>query len=50
MLASVLDARKKDFDVQVIEDASRPVNESDGREVLSKIQKSGAVISEPAVL
>jgi nicotinamidase/pyrazinamidase len=44
VLASVLDARKADFDVQLIEDATRPVNAEDGRKALSKIKESGAEI------
>jgi len=44
VLASVIDARKAGFDVQVIEDATRPENESDGSEALLKIKESGAGI------
>jgi nicotinamidase/pyrazinamidase len=44
VLATVIDALKAGFDVQVIEDATRPVNENDGREALLKMKKSGAQI------
>jgi nicotinamidase/pyrazinamidase len=44
VLASVIDARKAGFEVRLIEDATRPVNENDGREALEKIKKSGAEI------
>lgn len=45
VLASVIDARKAGFDVLVIEDATRPVNEDAGREALSKIKEAGAEIA-----
>ena len=49
VLASVIDARRGGFVVQVIEDATRPVNLVDGREALAKIKKSGAgVVTTPA--
>jgi nicotinamidase/pyrazinamidase len=49
VLASVIDARRGGFVVQVIEDATRPVNEAEGREALAKIKKSGAgVVTTPA--
>ncbi|MGW8303958.1 MAG: isochorismatase family protein [Desulfobacterales bacterium] len=44
VLASVIDARKAGFEVQLILDAVRPVNEKEGREALSKIKKSGSEI------
>ena len=44
VLASVIDARKAGFEVQLIEDATRPVNEEGGRKALSKIKESGAEI------
>ncbi|MEJ2098536.1 MAG: isochorismatase family protein [Desulfobacterales bacterium] len=44
ILASVLAARKAGFEVQVIEDATRPLNESEGREALSKMKEFGAEI------
>ena len=44
VLATVIDALKAGFDVQVIEDATRSVNEKDGREALLKMKKSGAQI------
>ena len=40
----MIDARKAGFEVRLIEDATRPVNENDGREALEKIKKSGAEI------
>jgi nicotinamidase/pyrazinamidase len=42
--ASVIDARKAGFEVQLILDAVLPVNEKDGREALAKIKESGAEI------
>ena len=42
VLASVLDARKAGFDVQLILDATRPVNPEDERQALSQIKKTGA--------
>ena len=52
VLASVIDARKAGFDVNVIEDATRPVNAKDGREALLKIRKSrtGIVTTEATEL
>jgi nicotinamidase/pyrazinamidase len=44
VMASVFDARKAGLDVQLIEDATRPVNAEDGRKALSKIKESGAGI------
>lgn len=44
VLASVIDACKAGFDVQVIKDATRPVNEEDGRKALEKMERSGAAI------
>lgn len=44
VLASVMDARKAGFEVQLIVDAVLPVNQNEGREALSKIKKSGAEI------
>ena len=44
VLATVIDALKAGFEVQVIRDATRPVNENDGRQALSKMKKSGAEI------
>jgi len=44
VLASVIGARKAGFEVQLILDAVRPVNEKEGREALSKIKKSGSEI------
>ena len=45
VLASVLDARKAGFEVQLIGDAVRPANKKEGREALSKIEESGAEIA-----
>lgn len=42
VLASVIDARKAGFEVLVIEDATRPVNEEGGRKALEEMEKSGA--------
>ncbi|MGD2272858.1 MAG: nicotinamidase [Desulfobacterales bacterium] len=42
VLASVLDARKAGFEVQVIADATRAVNDDDGRQAMSKMKESGA--------
>jgi nicotinamidase/pyrazinamidase len=42
VLASVLDACKAGFEVQVIADATRAVNDDDGRQALSKMKESGA--------
>jgi len=44
VLASVMDARKAGFEVQLIEDATVPVYEEEGRKALSKIKQSGAEI------
>jgi nicotinamidase/pyrazinamidase len=44
VLASVVDARKAGFEVQLIEDATLPVNAEDGRKALLKIKESGAGI------
>lgn len=44
VLASVIDACKAGFDVKVIEDATRPVNEEGGRKALADIEKCGAEI------
>lgn len=45
VLASVVDARKAGFEVQVIEDATRPANKKDARKALAKIKESGAEIA-----
>jgi nicotinamidase/pyrazinamidase len=45
VLATVIDARREGFDVVVIEDATRPVNDAGGREALAEIRKSGAGIA-----
>jgi nicotinamidase/pyrazinamidase len=44
VLSSVIDARKAGFEVLLIEDATRPANDEDGRRALSKIKESGAEI------
>lgn len=44
VLASVIDARKAGFEVELIVDAVRPVDEKEGREALSRIKKSGSEI------
>jgi len=44
VLASALDARKAGFEVQLIGDAVRPVDEKEGREALSKIEESGSEV------
>jgi nicotinamidase/pyrazinamidase len=44
VLASVLDARKAGFDVQLIEDATRAVDANGRRQALSEIKNAGAEI------
>jgi nicotinamidase/pyrazinamidase len=44
VLASVLDARKKGFDVFVIKEATRPVSAEGGKKALQKMAEAGAVI------
>ena len=44
VLASVIDARKAGFKVQVIADATCPISEEDGRKATQKIKESGAEI------
>ncbi len=46
VLASVLYARKEDFDVMVIKDATRPVEASGGEKARQKMQEAGANIAE----
>jgi nicotinamidase/pyrazinamidase len=45
VLASVIDARKAGFEVHLIEDATRPTHDEDGRKAMVKIKESGAEIT-----
>lgn len=44
VLASVLDGRKAGFEMQLIEEATRPVSAEDGRAAIEKMRKAGAEI------